>query len=322
MSKLLLFSLCGLAVMTGVARAKATHPVDSPLLRLVPANAQLVSGISDPSRSSSSGGRLLMVTENDNRDLEDCFALIGVDHNITIKEVIEANASSVHGDLSDHLLLIAGHFNDKQILRAATENGATDFEYQGNEVLEVKPFEREVQFMRGVRWMTILRNDVLVFGVPGMVVNALARYESGAPADPIFLQRLGRLPSDVDSWTIAAIPASRLATQMDTRAIPASVAGMLRISDEVELGVQYARLTRIDFCIHTDTSGPSAVLSSTAQPMLAGFARERHLRLQYAIAGDNRIHGRITVPENEFDRWLVALEKDIVRSRDQGTGDR
>jgi len=92
--------LCGLAFLAGAPTALASAaPVDSELLRLVPAGVQIVSGISDPGTPSSTG-RLLVVTENNNRDYDDCLALLGVDGEKSIKEIIEAAASSNTGDLS------------------------------------------------------------------------------------------------------------------------------------------------------------------------------------------------------------------------------
>ena len=84
-----------------------------------------------------------MVTENNNRDYDDCLALLGVDGERAINEVIEAAASSNTGDLSDHLLLVAGHFDRLGIFKAALENGSTRAEYNGEQVLVVKPFDRE-----------------------------------------------------------------------------------------------------------------------------------------------------------------------------------
>lgn len=51
------------------------------------------------------------------------------------------------------------------------------------------PFDRESPSMKDVRWLAILENRVLVFGVPWMVAKALDRYERHEPADPILLQR-------------------------------------------------------------------------------------------------------------------------------------
>ena len=138
--------LCGLALLVSAATASASAaPVDGDLLRLVPGGAQIVSGISDPGTSSSTG-RLLVVTENNNRDYDDCLALLGVDGEKAINEVIEAAASSNTGDLSDHLLLVAGHFDRLGIFKAALENGSTRTEYNGEQVLVVKPFDREKIF--------------------------------------------------------------------------------------------------------------------------------------------------------------------------------
>jgi hypothetical protein len=79
--------LCGLALhaRAAVAGPSATA-LDGDLVRLVPGGAPIVSGISDPGKSSTTG-RLLVATENNNRDLNDCLALLGIDGEKAINEV-------------------------------------------------------------------------------------------------------------------------------------------------------------------------------------------------------------------------------------------
>ena len=140
----------------------------------------------------------LVVTENNNRDYDDCLALLGVDGERAINEVIEAAASSNTADLSDHLLLLAGRFDRSGIFKAALENGSTGAEYNGQQVLVVKPFDREKYSMNAVRWLAILKNRVLVFGVPGMVARTLDRYERNEPADAtLFSASRGCIPDVV-----------------------------------------------------------------------------------------------------------------------------
>src|SRR5579871_6667067 len=98
--------VCTLMAASFVASAAAA-PQHSRLLALVPANAQIVAGIEDP-HNPDSHGRLLLVTHDDNLDYEDCIAITGVDSNRSVEEVIETAASSEHGELAEHLVLLAG----------------------------------------------------------------------------------------------------------------------------------------------------------------------------------------------------------------------
>jgi hypothetical protein len=314
--------LCGLALLVSAATASASAaPVDGDLLRLVPGGAQIVSGISDPGTSSSTG-RLLVVTENNNRDYDDCLALLGVDGERAINEVIEAAASSNTGDLSDHLLLVAGHFDRLGIFKAALENGSTRAEYNGEQVLVVKPFDREKYSMNAVRWLAILKNRVLIFGVPDMVARTLDRYERNEPADAILIQRIARLHPDVNSWSIIAMPPQMLTAHLALGSVPASLEMILKDADEVELGIHYGRTTRISFSIHTRVGDLNGGLLSRAQAILASFTPGPHSHLQIGTEEQSRLHGWMTVPEKQFDQWLAALEHSRSGSRESRAGGR
>ncbi|MGA7859378.1 MAG: hypothetical protein WCA11_15695 [Terracidiphilus sp.] len=307
MLNLSLGCLCGFALLVSAATASASAAAaDSDLLRLVPGGAQIVSGISDPGTTSSTG-RLLVVTENNNRDYDDCLALLGADAGKAIKEVIEAAASSHAGDLGDHLLLMAGRFDRFAILKAALENGSTRVEYNGEQVLVVKPFDREKNSMNAVRWLAVLKNRVLVFGVPGMVARTLDRYERNEPADTMLLQRIARLPPDVNSWSIVAMAPQMLTAHLALESVPASLETMLKNADEVELGIHYGRTARINFSIHTRAGDLNGGLLSRAQPILASFTPDPHSHLQIGMEEPSRLNCWMTVPEKQFDQWLAAV---------------
>lgn len=311
--------LCGLALLVSAATASASAaPAAGDLLRLVPGGVQIVSGISDPETSSATG-RLLVVTENNNRDYDDCLALLGVDGERAINEVIEAAASSNTADLSDHLLLLAGRFDRSGIFKAALENGSTGAEYNGEQVLVVKPFDREKYSMNAVRWLAILKNRVLVFGVPGMVARTLDRYERNEPADATLLQRIARLHPDVDSWSIITMPPLMLTAHLALESVPASLETILKDADEVELGIHYGRMARINFSIHTRLGDFNGGLLSRAQPILASFTPDPHSHLQIGMEEQSRLHGWMTVPEKQFDQWLAALENSRSGSRESRT---
>src|ERR1700754_1942657 len=90
--------------------AFGSRPAENPLLRFVPANAEIVAGIEDPHHGDQSG-RLLIVTHSDNADLQDWIALAGVADGQHVDRLIEVGASSPRGELIEHLLLARGAFN-------------------------------------------------------------------------------------------------------------------------------------------------------------------------------------------------------------------
>src|SRR5208337_4488463 len=232
---------CGfiLLLVFSISNADAS-PADDRLLALVPSGAEIVAGIANPGTASSKG-RLLLVTTNNNRDLDDCFALLGVDADKTIDEVVEVASSSPEGDLNDHLLLLAGHFDGGRVFRAAIENGAERSTYASTEVLTIKPFAREEREMPKLRWLAVLNDRTLLFGVPAMVRRALDRYGQKQGADPQLVARLAQLRADVNSWSVIAMAPSMLDRHLAPDALPASWGNILKNADELAVGIHYGR---------------------------------------------------------------------------------
>jgi hypothetical protein len=217
---------------------------------------------------------------------------------------------------------MVGHFDRLGIFKAALENGSTRAEYNGEQVLVVKPFDREKSSMNAVRWLAVLKNRVLVFGVPGMVARTLDRYERNEPADVLLLQRIARLPPDVNSWSIVAMTPQMLTAHLALESVAASVETILKDADEVELGIHYGRMTRINFSIHTRASDLNRGLLSRAQPILATFTPDPHSHLLIGMEEQSRLHGWMTVPEKQFDQWLAALQHSRSGSRESRAGER
>ena len=79
-----------------------------------------MAGIEDPHNPVSTG-RLLLVTHSSNLDFNDWIALTGVDPHRQTDEVVEVAASSIKGELHEHLLLVAGQFDMKHLPRRSIE---------------------------------------------------------------------------------------------------------------------------------------------------------------------------------------------------------
>ena len=298
-------SLYGFVLATSLAAANASaSPAKSQLLPLVPSGAELVAGIADPGMPIT-GGRLLIVTVSNNRDFDDCLALVGVNDDRTIEEVVAVASSSGQGDLNDHLLLVAGHFDSARVFRAAIENGATRTTHNGTDLLVVRPFTREQQQMSQVRWLAILNERTLVFGVPSLVANALDRHDRSDPTDPALLQRLGQLHSDVNSWSVIAMAPEKLEDHVASYALPQSWRSILKDADEVAVGVHYGRVTRVDFAVHTRDASQIGLLTR-AQLIPTSIPSVAKLHLEQDPIENDTIRGSLAVREKEFDK-LSAL---------------
>jgi hypothetical protein len=217
-------------------------PLGSRLLSLVPPGCEIVAGfenISDPARS----GRLLLTTHNNRMDLDDWQALAGVDHNRIFNEIIEASTASSGGVLTEHLLLVAGHFEGERIFRSAEQNGSERIGQLGHPALAVKPFAREKNEMTDLRWLVIIDNRIALFGSPTLIQRALQRYGNHYVPDPILEERLSQLRSDVTSWNVLVL--SRMPFKDILFAQPDSPwAHLLEDADLVMVGTHFGRKVR------------------------------------------------------------------------------
>jgi hypothetical protein len=162
--------------------------------------------------------------------------------------------------------------------------------------------------MRDVRWMVILNDRLVSFGVPRMVADAVNRYQLKEAANPALLDRLSRLPPDDNSWTVIAMRSSILAAHLGA-STSAPTGAQLKDVDELELGVHYARIARIDFSVHR-CGDDSETGSSTAQVIIARLTQSSQSRFRISAGG--LISGSISIGEREFDRRLAELRQDIL----------
>ena len=130
-------------------------------------------------------GRLILGTQNNRLDFEDWYSRSGVDTTRVVDEAIEVSSSSLRGELREHLLLVAGHFNRSHIFESAKLNGAEIIDFAGEKALVVKPFARENGMMLDDRWLIILDNQVGLLGTPVLVQEALHRRAIHAVPDKI-----------------------------------------------------------------------------------------------------------------------------------------
>ena len=284
-------------------------PVDNSLLPLVPAGAEIVAGIQDP-HNPDSHGRLLLVTHNNNLDLNDWLALAGVDGSKQVDKLIEVAASSAQSELNEHLLLISGRFNRDNIFRAARQNGATTIEFNRVPILLVAPFAREHEEISGLRWMAILDNKTSIFGTPELVRISLDRYATHEGPDRLLLKRLAQLRPDVNSWNVLVMSAPMLVRHVAPGQLHAPWTHILDGAHELTIGIHYGSRSRIDFAADTDGDQQAeSFAAALTQPRLlsTNLSSPQQLRIQNVSVEQNRVQGSIMVPGTEFDAWLAAV---------------
>ena len=297
-----------LALMAGAVAGWAS-PVSSKLLALVPEGAQIVAGVEDP-HSASSSGRLLLVTHNCHLDFKDWVAISGVDPHRASDEVIEVATSSSEGELREHLLLVAGRFDRERIFRAALGNGASMAEYRGQGLLVVEPFARERQEMNASRWMAIVDDRTAMFGSPELVRQALDRYLSGAGPDPMLVERLRQLHSDVNSWNVLAMSGPMFARHVKPGQLHALWTHILDGADELTVGIHCGSTDRIDFAVRavsSQTTSSLARLAAAPRVMFADLSIGIRPKLRNLSVERGRVRGSFLVRGEQFDDWLASV---------------
>jgi hypothetical protein len=293
-------------------RALGSSPAEDRLLRLVPENAAIVAGIEDPHHGNQSGGnqsgRLLFVTNNNNADLKDWIALVGVADKQEVDGLVEVAMPSPRGDLADHLLLARGSFEGARILNQAEGNGAGGREYRGVRIVELKPFQSKEKEMIDTRWLTVLDDNTAIFGAPVMVMRALDRYLSSSATDGALVKRMMTLRPDVNCWSILAMPGAVLARHLPTGVV-ASSDTVLRGVSNVTVAVHYGSKDRVDFSI--GTNNPEAATAFAAamdgRSPLMPIADTLPARLSAVSVEQNEVRGSVRVKDKEFGSWLAAV---------------
>jgi hypothetical protein len=298
-------SVCVLGLVFCSAGLALASPVSSELLPLVPPGAQIVAGFenyNDPHRH----GQLILTTHSDRLDLADWQAITGVDSERIVHEVVEVASSSSQGTLTEHLLLVLGHFDKERIFNAAEENGANRIRFQDEALMIIKPFGREKGDMVDTRWLAIVENRIGIFGTPSMVERALNRYASHADVDMVLRERLSQLRPDVSSWNV--LTTSSRGMQNFLLHPGSRWAPLFQDAEVLMVGARFGPKVRVDFSVHAAAERGSDFFKQKAASFLAVFApglrdRSRVSRLRDVVYETNHIQGSLEMSMNQFEEW-------------------
>jgi hypothetical protein len=264
----------------------------------------------------SAAGHLFLTTRNNRLDLDDWLALAGVDTGRVYNEIIEVAASPSGGDLSEHLLLVAGNLDRKRIFEAAEQNGAPSTELLGQKVLIIKPFAREQGNMIDTRWLIILDNKIALFGTQAFVAESLKRYAGHALPDPILEERLRLLRPDVTSWNLMMPRPNRTHNIVFARS-QSSWARLMEGADVLMVGAHFAPNIRVDFSIFAKSERGEAYFAQKAAlfrslfaeeaTQRAGLPQDLQVRLDNVNVGRDRAEGSIAMSNKHFGAWSEQL---------------
>jgi hypothetical protein len=133
---------------------------------------------------------------------------------------------------------------------------------------------------------------------------------SGARPDPLLVERLRQLHSDVNSWNVLAMSGPMLARHVDPGQLHAPWTHILDGADELTVGIHYGSTDRIDFALHAisrEATSSLAGLAAASRMISVDLTTRMRPRLQNLSVRQDRVRGSFLVPGEEFDRWLATV---------------
>jgi hypothetical protein len=286
---------------------------DLKLIALVPPGAQVVAGINALPQQGQPDN-FLLITHDNIVDLQDFFALSGADSSRIFRQVVFVAIANSGGLLSEHSLLVSGHFDQPHIYKSAVEGGETVTYYRGIPVLVVQPFKREQGAFNDVRWLAVLDSNVLVFGTISTLRRELDRYIARSPADSQLLNRLDRLRAKDQTWCLLS-PATRNAEISGLLAtLDPKLANIVQSGGSLELGIHYGRRVEFEYEVTVGSTVPGHdILRSPIHSPVLSDNRASLLPALNIIGDDNAARGVIEVSISRYRAWLAEVRRNGER---------
>jgi hypothetical protein len=287
-----------------VAVSSAVTP-DPRLLSLVPPGAPFVAGLSAPSAPGRPGS-YLVATHNNTVDFRDFISLSGVDDSLFIRQLVLVAAADDKGILTEHSLLVSGHFDQARIFKSAVENGAEVSEFKGIRVLVLRPLERDRGTFNDVRWLALIESDIAVFGTVTMVQQELERHLAHSVADPALMQKLARLRRDDEAWCVIAAFVHNYETRRALGSLDPMLADPAHDGEAFKFGLHFGRQVEFEYEITPASTAGTGIISDSLAQSLAGLKKGSTLLPRAdAISGSNTIRGVIKVSMARYSAWLA-----------------
>jgi len=301
-----------LAVFT--ASAIQAFALDPRLVSLVPPEAQVVAGM-DARQLPGEPGSFVITTHSNVADLEDFFALTGVDSARIIRHVVFVAMDEQAGLLSEHSLLASGQFDQARIYKSAVLGGATGTQYRGIPVLTIEPFARESAVFHDVRWLAIPDSGTVLFGTIASVREELDRYLAGSPADASLLRRLSSLRPDSDTWCVLLFAARSAEIRRALETLNPALAGAVEDGDAFVFGLRYRRQVEFEYEVSAASSAAIRTISDSLAQSLAGTERQSFLPVSDISGAKVTARGTIRISTARYIAWLAEV---AARGRSSG----
>ena len=279
---------------------------DLRLMQMVPPESQVIASMLSPTLDGQPSSFLLF-TGNNRLDFEDFFAVTGADASRRIHQVVFAAEVGEDGKLSEHSLLVSGHFNRNAIFRFAESGSATTESYRGEAILVVPPLARERSKLKQLRWLAILNSEIAIFGTPVSVQQELDRRIANSRPDSSLMERLSRLDGRDETWCLlpASSPGGLVEStleKLDPRL--GAVAGEggtvqygIHFGRQVEVTASSNNVVRVSSKIENDRS---ATHTTPANYFLAGSPEGRDVDRKVAT---------VKISKRRYSEWLNTFSK-------------
>jgi hypothetical protein len=309
--RLLRVSKCFLiaVVLPVVMPISSPASTDQKLIALIPAGAQIVAGINTlPPQGQPD--YFILVTHDNIVDLQDFFALSGADGSRIMDQAVFVAIANRAGQLSEHSLLVSGHFDQTHIYKSAVESGATVTYYRGIPILVVQPFAREQGTFNEARWLAVLDSHVLVFGTITTLRLELDRYSARSPADSSLLSRLSHLRSKDQSWCLLSPPTRNDEIRGLLATLDPKLADIAEFGGSLAFGIHYGRRVEFEYEVTVDSTGAGRpTLQSLIHSPAISESKAMPLPTLNIIKDDNTTRAVISISMARYRTWLAEVRR-------------
>jgi hypothetical protein len=278
---------------------------DIRLIQMVPPESQVIASMLNPTLDGQPRS-FLLITINNKIDLEDFFAVTGADASRLIHQVVFVASAVGDGALSEHSLLVSGHFNRDAIYRFAESGSARTESYRGHAVLIVPPLVRELGRFKQLRWLAILNSDIAIFGTQKIVQRELDRQIENSRLDPSLMERLSRLGGHDETWCLlpAPSPGGVIASVLDK--LDPRLAAIASKGGSMQYGVHFGR--RVEITASSNIAPREGSNSETDQS--APHSGAAHSLLGDSPGGgDTATIAVVKISRRQYDEWLDKFSK-------------
>lgn len=279
---------------------------DLRLIQMVPPESQVIASMLSPTLDGQPNSFLLF-TGNNRMDLEDFFAVTGADPSRLIHQVVFAAEVGDDGRLSEHSLLVSGHFNRNAIFRFVDSGNATTESYRGEAILVVPPLARERSTFKQLRWLAILNSDIAIFGTPASVQHELGRRIADSRPDSNLMERLSRLDSRDETWCLLPASSPGGIAESALKKLDPKLGAIAGDGESMQYGIHFGRLVEIT----ASSNNVAQVGSKTEKDRSATHSTPANYFLAGSHDGgdDDRKVAIVKISKRRYSEWLDKFSK-------------